>query len=263
MIIEEVHSGSCALHSGYKTIASKIMHLGYFWPILYRDVAKIVKRCKSCQRHAPQNRKSRHDMIPVNLPWPFYKWAIDIVGPFPAGAGNIAKDPFRSWCEELNIVQKFTSVAHPQANGLCEVTNRDIFSGIKKQLNEKRTGWVDELSNVLWTHRTILKKSTSETPFSLVYGSEAMIPAEIFVPTHRIANFDENANNVALCENLNFVEERRLMGAIKEANNKQQIVKYYNKKVCALAFNVGEWVLRNNEASRAENVGKLGPNGVS
>ncbi|XP_071704696.1 uncharacterized protein [Rutidosis leptorrhynchoides] len=31
MIIEEVHSGSCALHSGYKTIASKIMRLGYFW----------------------------------------------------------------------------------------------------------------------------------------------------------------------------------------------------------------------------------------
>ncbi|XP_071687614.1 uncharacterized protein [Rutidosis leptorrhynchoides] len=276
MIIEEVYSGSCALHSGYKTIASKVMRLDYFWPTLYRDVAKIVKRCKSCQRHAPQNRKSRHDMIPVNLPWPFHKWAINIVGPFPAGAGNvrfgipheivsdigaqISKDPFKSWCEELNSVQKFTSIVHPQANGLCEVTNRDIVSEIKKHLNEKRTGWVDELSNVLWAHRTTFKKSTGETPFSLVYGSEAIIPTEIFVPTHRIANFDENANDDALCENLNFVQERRLMAAIKEANNKQQIVKYYNKKVRALAFDVGEWVLCNNEANRAENVGKLGPN---
>ncbi|XP_071687989.1 uncharacterized protein [Rutidosis leptorrhynchoides] len=87
-----------------------------------------------------------------------------------------------------------------------------------------------------------------------------MIPAEIFVPTHRVDNFDETTNNDALCENLNFVEECRLMAAIKEANNKQQIVKYYNKKVCALAFDVGEWVLRNNEASRVKNVGKLGPN---
>ncbi|XP_071708259.1 uncharacterized protein [Rutidosis leptorrhynchoides] len=86
-IIEEVHSGSCALHSGYKTIAAKIMRMGYFWPTLYRDVAQIVKRCKSCQRHAPQNRKPRHDMIPINSPWPFYKWAIDIVGPFPQGQG--------------------------------------------------------------------------------------------------------------------------------------------------------------------------------
>ncbi|XP_071718828.1 uncharacterized protein [Rutidosis leptorrhynchoides] len=38
-IIEEVHSGSCALHSAYKTIAAKIMRMGYFWPTLYRNVA--------------------------------------------------------------------------------------------------------------------------------------------------------------------------------------------------------------------------------
>ncbi|XP_071695091.1 uncharacterized protein [Rutidosis leptorrhynchoides] len=87
-----------------------------------------------------------------------------------------------------------------------------------------------------------------------------MIPAEILVPTHKVANFDETTNNEALCENFNFVEERRLMAAIREANNKQDIAKYYNKRVCALAFDVGVCVLRNNEASRTENIGKLGPN---
>ncbi|XP_071688947.1 uncharacterized protein [Rutidosis leptorrhynchoides] len=243
MIMKEVHSGFCAFHSGYKTIASKIMRLGYFWPTLYRDVAKIMKRCKSCQRHAPQNRRSRHDMIPVNLPWPFYKWAIDIVGPFPAGAGNV-----KFLIVEIDYFTKWV-----EAKALCTIT------GVQR-LNEKRTRWFDELSNVLWANRTTFKKSTDETPFSLVYGSEAMIPAEIFVPTHRVTNFDETANKDALCENLNFVEERKLMAAIREANNKQQIAKYYNKKVRALAFDVGEWVLRNNEASRAKNVSKLGPN---
>ncbi|XP_071714543.1 uncharacterized protein [Rutidosis leptorrhynchoides] len=53
IIVDEVHNGSCALHSGYKTVAAKIMRMGYFWPSLYRDVAKIVKHCKSCQWHAP------------------------------------------------------------------------------------------------------------------------------------------------------------------------------------------------------------------
>ncbi|XP_071699837.1 uncharacterized protein [Rutidosis leptorrhynchoides] len=134
------------------------------------------------------------------------------------------------------------------------------MSGIKKRLYEKRTGWVDELPNVLWSHRTTFKKSTGETPFSLVYGSEVVIPAEILVPTHRVANFDEEANEGALGENLNFIEERRLMAAIREANNKQQIAKNYNKRVRALSFGVGEWVLRNNGASRAEKLGKLGPN---
>ncbi|XP_071718919.1 uncharacterized protein [Rutidosis leptorrhynchoides] len=104
------------------------------------------------------------------------------------------------------------------------------------------------------------QKSTGETPFSLVYGSEEVIPAEILVPMHRVTNFEEEANDDALGENLNFIEERRLIAAIREANNKQQIAKYYNKRVCALSFDIGEWVTRNNDASRAEKLGKLGPN---
>ncbi|XP_071727789.1 uncharacterized protein [Rutidosis leptorrhynchoides] len=117
IIIEKVHSGSCALHSGYKTIASKIMRLGHIWPTLYRDVAKIVKRCKSFQRHAPQNRKSMHDMIPINSPWPFYKWEIDIVGPFPTGAGNVkflfvSIDYFTKWVE-AKALRTITGVQVP------------------------------------------------------------------------------------------------------------------------------------------------------
>ncbi|XP_071714546.1 uncharacterized protein [Rutidosis leptorrhynchoides] len=196
MIVDEVHNGSCALHSGYKTIVAKIMRMGYFWPSLYRYVAKIVKRCKSCQRFGIMR-----ELVSDN-------------------GAQIGKDPFKTWCTDLNIIHKFTSVAHPQANGLCEVTNRDIVSGIKKWLYEKRTSWVDELPNVLWVHRTTFKKSTGKTPFSLVYGSEAVIPAEILVPMYRIVNFDEETNSEALCENLNLIEERRLMAAIREANNK-------------------------------------------
>ncbi|GKF71299.1 reverse transcriptase domain-containing protein, partial [Tanacetum coccineum] len=47
--------------------------------------------------------------------------------------------------------------------------------------------WVEELSHVLWAHRTTIKVSTGDTPFSLVYGTEAVIPAEIGMPTIRTA----------------------------------------------------------------------------
>ncbi|XP_071695511.1 uncharacterized protein [Rutidosis leptorrhynchoides] len=40
-IIREVHEGMCALHSGHKTVASKIMRLRYYWPSMYRDSAKL------------------------------------------------------------------------------------------------------------------------------------------------------------------------------------------------------------------------------
>ncbi|XP_071713973.1 uncharacterized protein [Rutidosis leptorrhynchoides] len=99
-----------------------------------------------------------------------------------------------------NIVCRF-GIAHPQANGQCEVTNRDIVLGIKARLGLCRRGWIDELPNVLWAHRTTPKGVTNESPFSLVYGSEAVIPAEINVPTMRIASFDESSNSEELREN--------------------------------------------------------------
>ncbi|XP_071708299.1 uncharacterized protein [Rutidosis leptorrhynchoides] len=112
---------------------------------------------------------------------------------------------------------------------------------------------------MLWAHRTIPKGATNETPFSLVYGSEAVIPAEINIPTIRIASFDESSNSVELCENINLVEERREMAAIKEEINKQTIASYYNKRVQPLSFQLDDLVRRKNEASRAEDTDKLGP----
>ncbi|GJZ11896.1 reverse transcriptase domain-containing protein [Tanacetum coccineum] len=37
-------------------------------------------------------------------------------------------------------------------------------------------GWVDDLAQLLWIHRTLPRNSQKETPFSLTYGSEAIIP---------------------------------------------------------------------------------------
>ncbi|XP_071708410.1 uncharacterized protein [Rutidosis leptorrhynchoides] len=84
-IIHEVYEEMCVLHLGHKTVASKIMRLGYYWPSMYRDAAKVIRKCQSCQLHAPVRKAPRHPMIPVTSPCPFCKWAIDIVGPFTAG----------------------------------------------------------------------------------------------------------------------------------------------------------------------------------
>ncbi|GJY15778.1 reverse transcriptase domain-containing protein [Tanacetum coccineum] len=109
---------------------------------------------------------------------------------------QFSNNPFREWCEELKIKQNFTSVAHPQANGQIEVTNRTILQGLKARLGKAKGQWVEELPNVLWAYRTTARAGNGCTPFNLVYGSEAVLPPEIGLPTYRISNFDPNTNDV-------------------------------------------------------------------
>ncbi|GJW29888.1 reverse transcriptase domain-containing protein [Tanacetum coccineum] len=99
-------------------------------------------------------------------------------------------NPFKDWCEKLCIRQCFASVKHPQANGLVERANRSLGEGIKAKLDERSKDWIEELPHVLWAHRTMIKSSNGETPFSLTYGTEAVIPAEIGMPTLRTAEVD-------------------------------------------------------------------------
>lgn len=51
---------------------------------------------------------------------------------------QFANDSFPSWCQELEIQQSFTLVAHPQANGQVKVTNRTILQGLKTRLNQAK-----------------------------------------------------------------------------------------------------------------------------
>ncbi|GJX26298.1 reverse transcriptase domain-containing protein [Tanacetum coccineum] len=65
---------------------------------------------------------------------------------------QFAENPFRDWCQELHIQQKFTSVVHLQANGQTEVTNSTIVQGLKTRLSNAKGLWVEELPNVLWAY---------------------------------------------------------------------------------------------------------------
>lgn len=162
------------------------------------------------------------------------------------------------WCLDMKITQRFTSVAHPQANGQVEVTNRTIVEGIKKKLEQAGGGWANELHGVLWAHRTSTKEATGETPFALVHGTEAVIPAETEVNTARIMKFDPHENRDALREELDFVLERREEARTKLNRSKQRMKAAHDKKTRRRRFGVGDWVLR--QADALKKTGKLEAN---
>ncbi|GJU93577.1 reverse transcriptase domain-containing protein [Tanacetum coccineum] len=149
---------------------------------------------------------------------------------------QLINDPFRSWAEGLGI--KLVST-----------------SGIKTRLHQEGGAWVEELPNVLRAHRKTPKTTNGETPFSQAYGTEAVIPAKIGIPTRRTIQGSDKENEEALGLNLNLLEERRDIVAIREARRKLQVEKYYNHRVHHKQFKVGEFVLQKNKLLKMENIG--------
>nr|GEU58317.1 reverse transcriptase domain-containing protein [Tanacetum cinerariifolium] len=114
----------------------------------------------------------------------------------------VAIDYFTKWME-----------AKPLSKTTCK----------EARLGQERLGWVDELPNILLTHHTMLKTSNVETPFSLTYGSEAVIPAELEMPIYRTIQFNETSNEEEMRLNLDLIQERRETAAIIEAQYKKNV----------------------------------------
>ncbi|GJR45418.1 reverse transcriptase domain-containing protein [Tanacetum coccineum] len=108
-------------------------------------------------------------------------------------------------------------------------------------------------------HQTMIKSSHRDTPFSLTYGTEAVIPAEIGMPTYLTAVVDAVHNDEELHLNLDLLEEKRERVAIYEAKAKRKMTKYYNLRVRGVTFRPGDFVYRSNDASHAVAGRKLGP----
>ena len=96
---------------------------------------------------------------------------------------NFTSQSFWDYCENSCIDVKYVSVTHPRANSQVERINGLIIDGLKKRIfdetSKKGGKWLTKLPLVVWRLRTQPSKATGQTPSFLVYGSEAILPANI------------------------------------------------------------------------------------
>ncbi|GJT44545.1 retrovirus-related pol polyprotein from transposon TNT 1-94 [Tanacetum coccineum] len=197
----------------------------------------LIQRCEACQIHSSISRKPKQEMTFITSTLHFSQCGIDIVGPLPMAPGGarflvIAIDYFTKWVKAKPLVS--TTEKHMET--FIKVTNRDIVKGMERRLGKTHQGWIDELPQVVWVHMTTLKSSNGENPFSLVYGSKAVVPIEISVETKRIKEFEVRQYEKRRREDLDILEERREIASIREAYYKQKLEGYYNKCVQPSTF---------------------------
>jgi hypothetical protein len=132
------------------------------------------------------------------------------------------------------------------------------LKAIKRKLTARDKNWAEPLPEILWAYHTTVQTTTGETPFKMVYGSDAMIPVEINPPSWRRETLTANENKEALQENLDLLEEIREKAHFREFAMKQRVSHRYNTKVIPRNFREGDLVLKRPMGK--DKGGKLAPN---
>ena len=151
---------------------------------------------------------------------------------------------FRDFYCYLSITNRYSTPAYPQSNGQAEAVNKTILNGLKRRLDGAKGNWAKELPNVLWAYRTTPHRSTGETLFSLTYGAEAVIPAEVNICSAWIDRFNPVQNELMMVELLDLLEEYLETAVIRLAEYQQKLTRRYNCDSKPRVFGAGDLVLR-------------------
>nr|KYP68455.1 Retrovirus-related Pol polyprotein from transposon opus [Cajanus cajan] len=184
--------------------------------------------------------------------WPSLKNdCVNWVQKFSENGTQFASARVRDFCQQIGIRMTFTFVEHPQSNGQAELANKVILSGLKKHVQD----------SVLWSYHTTVHSSTQDTPFNLVYGTDAMIPIEIAEPSVCTTAFSEEESDQGRRVDLDLIAETRERTRINQVAAQRRAAFKYNTKVVPRDFVVGDLVLKRAQLTQIRN--KLSPKLVS
>ena len=117
--------------------------------------------------------------------------------------------------------------------GAVEAVNKNVKKIVQKMVVIYKD-WHEILPFTLHGYRTTAYTSTGATPFSLIYGMEAIFPVEVEIPSLRIMT-NAQLGEVEWVQNrfdqLNLIDEKRLTTICHRQLYQRRTKKAFDKKV--------------------------------
>lgn len=101
------------------------------------------------------------------------------------GGPQFAGNKIAATLKNYHIQHKITSPYQPQENGQVESTNKVIEAIQTKTIASHKRGLATRLLEALWAYRTTWRRTTSYSPYQLVFGKEPISPIEFKIQTLR------------------------------------------------------------------------------
>ena len=163
--------------------------------------------------------------------------------------------------QEYGIRHHRSSTYRPHTNKAVEDTNKNIKRILQKMV-ETSQDWSEKLHFALRAYRTSFCTSTGATPFSLVYGMEAVLPFEMEVSSLRVAlehQITETDWLQTRYDQLSFLDEKRLRVVDHLQAYQRKMVWAFKKRVKPRKFQKGDLVLRDFRGFIGDPRGKFKP----
>ncbi|XP_049369604.1 uncharacterized protein LOC125834510 [Solanum verrucosum] len=119
------------------------------------------------------------------------------------------------------------------------------------------------LPYALLGYRTTVRTSIRAIPYLLVYGTQAVIPAEVEVPSLRINQEAElsDADWVRKwIDQLTLIDEKRMVDVCHGQLYLHRMIRSFHKKVRARIFEIGQLIIKHIFPHHNEYKGKFAPN---
>ncbi|KAM1676272.1 hypothetical protein ACFX2K_042116 [Malus domestica] len=284
--MEKSHSGVCGAHQSGPKLHFQLKRMGYYWPSMVKNYLEHAKRCQACQFHANFIHQPPEPLHPTAASWPkssvgeayilaatnyFSKWveAIplkevkkEIVVCFIKehiihrygvsryiiidNGKQFSNRLVDELCEKYKFKQYKSSMYHAPANGLAESFNKTVCNLLKKVIGRTKRDWHERISEALWAYKMTHRTPTQATPYSLVYGVEAVLPLESQIPSLRMAiqeGLTEEENAKLRLQELEALDEKRLEAQQHLECYQARLSKAFSKKVRPRSFQTGDLVL--------------------
>ncbi|GKA96283.1 reverse transcriptase domain-containing protein [Tanacetum coccineum] len=219
-VIKEIHEGSCGFNMEPRSKVVRITKQGYYWLSMHRDVARIIQNYEKCKEQSAMKKRAEIKAIAAGNTWPF--GVLHIIN--SKDDKYFKQGIFVDLCRGLKITQSFSLITE----------HIEIISRIEKQLTRSQQRWVDDLPQVLWIHKTLPRNNQEETPFSLTYGSEAIIPTF----KSNVAKDDRGRT-----KEVTKRKESKEVASIEEPYYQNELRRHHIKMSNPSTYKVGDFVL--------------------
>ncbi|XP_030930876.1 uncharacterized protein LOC115956713 [Quercus lobata] len=148
--------------------------------------------------------------------------------------------------ELYNIENHKSSLYQSQTHGAEKEANKNIKNILAKMVVTYKD-WAEKLPFALWGYRISICASIVVTPYSLVYGSEVVLPIEVEIQSLRVL-----AETMVLeedwvkqrYEQLTLIDVKRVRTQYHAQRYQKRIAKAFNKKVRPRNLKEGDLILK-------------------